>query len=79
MQTAMQHAREGHGPILLEMYVNRGTPDQDPSEEERASWHDPLLRCQRFLEEQGAWDPEWAAQLSARFSAEVERAMHDAL
>jgi 2-oxoisovalerate dehydrogenase E1 component subunit alpha len=79
MQTAMQHAREGHGPVLLEMCVSRSIPDQQPAQEDAAHWHDPLLRCQHMLEEQGAWDPQWAAQLCARFSAEVERALHDAL
>lgn len=78
-QTAMQHAREGHGPILLEMCVTRGTPEQHPSLEDIVCWHDPLLRCQRLLQEQGAWDPEWATQLYARFLAEVERAVHDAM
>jgi TPP-dependent pyruvate/acetoin dehydrogenase alpha subunit len=79
MQTAMQHAREGHGPVLLAMYVTRCAPDEHSSLEDRAGWQDPLLRCQRFLQELGAWDPAWAAQLYTRFSAEVERAMRDAL
>lgn len=70
MQDAMQHAREGHGPVLLEMKVTRFT-----SREQR----DPLLRCQRLMEEQGIWDERWAAELQARLKAEVEQAMQDAL
>ncbi len=79
MQMAMQHARQGHGPILLEMCVSRSIPDQQPVQEDTVTCHDPLLRCQHFLEEQGIWDPQWATQLFMRFSAEVERALHDAL
>lgn len=86
-RTAMHQAREGHGPILLEMYVTRSTP---PPSTRRAAeainetshsigLHDPLVRCQHYLQECGAWDEEWAAQLSTRISTEVERAMHDAL
>ncbi len=79
MQTAMQHARRGHGPVLLEVCVSRSIPDQQSVQEDTACWRDPLLRCQHFLEEQGVWDPQWAAQLYTRFSAEVERALHDVL
>jgi 2-oxoisovalerate dehydrogenase E1 component alpha subunit len=78
MQQAMRHAREGNGPILLEMCIPRSTPEQS-AEEDRAYWHDPLTRCQHFLEEQGAWDFEWASQLHSRLSVEVEQAMQDAL
>lgn len=84
MSTAMQHAREGRGPILLEMCVIRSTPTlpvQQMPEESNASLqaHDPLVRCQHYLQEHDAWDEEWAAQLSTRISTETERAMHDAL
>jgi 2-oxoisovalerate dehydrogenase E1 component alpha subunit len=80
MRDAMQHARDGDGPVLLEMYVTRSTPGTD---EQRFSdipgSRDPLLCCRRLLEEQGLWDDAWAAQLHARISAEVEQAMQDAL
>lgn len=82
MQMAMQHAREGHGPVLLEMYVTRSTPtaqDQQREEVSRAIGNDPLVRCQHCLQEQGVWDEGWAAQLYTRFSTEVERAMQDAI
>ncbi|MDQ2902784.1 MAG: thiamine pyrophosphate-dependent dehydrogenase E1 component subunit alpha [Chloroflexota bacterium] len=73
MQAAMQRAREGRGPLLLEMYVTRPTPDVtgDP--------RDPLLRCQQLLEEQGAWDDGWAQQVRAWVEDEVEQAWRDAL
>ncbi len=77
MRAAMQHAREGYGPVLLEMKVSRpATTREMPGEE----WQDdPLLRCQHYLEAQGMWDNEWAVQLQTRLEAEVERAWQDAL
>ena len=83
MQTAMQYARDGHGPILLGMHITR--PMQRQSEQPadvsptKACNGDPLLCCQRLLEETGAWDEQWAAQLHLRLVAEVEQAMQDAL
>jgi 2-oxoisovalerate dehydrogenase E1 component alpha subunit len=70
MKDAMQYAHEGHGPVLLEMKVTRFTSREQ---------EDPLLRCQRLIEEQGIWDERWAAELQARLSTEVEQAMQDAL
>jgi 2-oxoisovalerate dehydrogenase E1 component alpha subunit len=70
MHAAMQHAREGHGPVLLEMKVSRSISQEQG---------DPLVRCQRLMEEQGIWDERWAAELQARLSKEVEQASQDAL
>ncbi len=70
MKDAMQYAREGHGPVLLEMKVTRFTSRKQG---------DPLLHCQRLMEEQGIWDERWAAELQARLRTEVEQAMQDAL
>ena len=70
MKDAMQHAREGHGPVLLEMKVTRFTSREQ---------EDPLVRCQSLMEEQGIWDERWAAELQARLRTEVEQAMQDAL
>lgn len=72
MQAAMQQAREQHQPILLEMSVSRPALDNTLAQ-------DPLLRCQQFLQEQDAWDQQWADELHERLSAEVEQALHDAL
>ncbi|MBA2287579.1 MAG: hypothetical protein H0W02_19055 [Ktedonobacteraceae bacterium] len=73
MQAAMQHAREGRGPLLLEMHVTRPTPDV------AGDTCDPLLCCQQLLEEQGAWDERWAQQVRAWVEDEVEPAWEDAL
>lgn len=84
MLDAMQHARDGHGPVLLETWVVRSAPehtvvtiDLDRPGEEDAK--DPLVRCRKLMEEQGMWDEEWATQLYERVGAEVEQAMKDAL
>jgi 2-oxoisovalerate dehydrogenase E1 component subunit alpha len=74
MQAAMQHARDGHGPVLLEMRVMRSMPGQPV-----VSLDDPLLRCQQLLKERGMWDEEWATRLYARVQTEVEQAMQGAL
>ncbi len=73
MRDAMQHAREGHGPVLLEGCVTRSMA-QDYQEQ-----GDPLLRCQQLMEAQGIWNEQWAAELQVRLSKEVEQAMQDAL
>jgi 2-oxoisovalerate dehydrogenase E1 component alpha subunit len=75
MRAAMQHAREGHSPILLEMKVHHpGTLSATEAQQ-----IDPLQICQRHLEERGAWDEAWATQIRTRFKNEVEQAMQDAL
>ena len=90
MRAAMQHAREGHGPVLLEMHVTRPLPllneQRSGDDGENADRllntiesNDPLLRCRQILQEQGAWDNAWAAQLHARITADVERALQDAM
>lgn len=84
MQAAIRHAREGHGPVLLEMHLarplqnSRHKPASTSPSLEAASV-DPLIRCQHILEEAGAWDEQWASQLRARLTAEVEQALQDAL
>jgi 2-oxoisovalerate dehydrogenase E1 component alpha subunit len=81
MQVAMQHARDDHGPILLEMRLTRPPSSQEPTGESstEADNTDPLTCCQRLLENAAAWDEQWATQLHARTISEVERAMQDAL
>lgn len=85
MQAAMEHARDGYGPVLLEMQVIRSLPSQsNPSSDftegaGKKDCDDPLLRCRQLMEEQGIWDEQWAAQLYARTKREVEQALEDAL
>lgn len=82
MQAAMQHAREGQGPVLLEMRLTRPLQNQQQklaNTSVEASTGDPLIRCQHLLEEAGAWDEQWAIQLRAHLTTEVKQAMQDAL
>ncbi|MBE3561760.1 MAG: thiamine pyrophosphate-dependent dehydrogenase E1 component subunit alpha [Ktedonobacteraceae bacterium] len=94
MRSAVQQAREGRGPSLLEMHATALSPhlslldDQHPgdyanvasqSAPDLARSNDPLLRYQHILRTQGAWDDTWAAQLYARLVSEVEQALQDAL
>jgi 2-oxoisovalerate dehydrogenase E1 component alpha subunit len=91
MSEAMRHAREGHGPVLLEMGVSRSLPDSDNQrseeygedskclEQERVNSRDPLICCKQILEQRGSWDDVWVEQLRGRFNEEVEQAVQDAL
>ena len=76
MFAAMEYARTGQGPVLLEMKLARSITTNKDLEVWQA---DPLLRCQHYLEAQGMWDADWAAQLRVRLTAEVEQACQDAL
>ncbi|HEX7737179.1 MAG TPA: thiamine pyrophosphate-dependent dehydrogenase E1 component subunit alpha [Ktedonobacteraceae bacterium] len=74
-QEALQRARAGHGPTLLEITVTRATPvflALTPT-------HDPLTRCQQFLQQLNAWDETWASELESRLRQEVEQALADVL
>ena len=76
-QAALQHAREGLGPVLLELNIHPQSPGDLLSGEQIQD--DPLIRCQQYLEKCGAWDNEWAAHLSERLKNDVEQALQDAL
>ena len=76
-QAALQHAREGLGPVLLELNIHPQSPGDLLSGEQIQD--DPLIRCQQYLEKCGAWNNEWAAQLSERLKNDVEQALQDAL
>lgn len=71
MQQALQQARAGAGPTLLEMTTVTGSFP--------ATTFDALYYCQQLLQRQEVWDSEWANQLKARLTTEVERAFQDAL
>ncbi len=86
MSAAMEQARAGNGPVLLEMRVSRPSPgldqrarDEEYSAEDSDKHDDPLLCCQQILRQRGSWDDAWASQLHARLEAEVEQAVQDAL
>jgi 2-oxoisovalerate dehydrogenase E1 component alpha subunit len=72
---ALERARSGQGPTLLEITVTRAEPGSDSAHAVR----DPLIRCQQLLQEQDAWDEEWAGELETRLRREVEQALEDVL
>ncbi len=84
MQEAIEHARSGAGPVLVEALVYRYGPhssaDDDrlyrPKEEvEYWKQRDPILRFQRFLERQGLWSDEWGAEVRQEAEEELAEAL----
>jgi pyruvate dehydrogenase E1 component alpha subunit len=84
---AVQRARSGGGPTLIEALTYRlgpHTTSDDPrryrSEEEEAEWRerDPLLRLRRYLTAVGEWTEEWQRSIEAEESAAIEAAVEEA-
>jgi pyruvate dehydrogenase E1 component alpha subunit len=87
MREAVERARCGQGPTLIEAYTYRmgaHTTADDPSkyrdDAELQEWkgRDPLLRLQRYLQHAGQWSEAWEQQMLAEGTAEVEQAMEEA-
>ncbi|MEU1300980.1 pyruvate dehydrogenase (acetyl-transferring) E1 component subunit alpha [Streptomyces shenzhenensis] len=89
---ALERARNGEGPTLVEAYTYRmgaHTTSDDPTryrhDDERAAWEakDPILRLRRYLEASNHADEGFFAELEAESEAlgkrvrEVVRAMPD--
>ncbi len=82
---AIQRARKGHGPSMLEFrtYRHRGHYVGDPeiyrTKEEVAQWQsesrDPILRFKKQLIEQGLVDPGRLEALEAAIRQEIEEAV----
>ncbi|HJQ78032.1 MAG TPA: pyruvate dehydrogenase (acetyl-transferring) E1 component subunit alpha [Acidimicrobiia bacterium] len=84
VREAASLARSGDGPSLIEAVTYRVGPHttaDDPTryraDDSELEWEDkdPLLRVRLLLEKQGAWDPEWQAELEAEASATIETAV----
>jgi pyruvate dehydrogenase E1 component alpha subunit len=87
MREAVERARRGQGPTLIEAYTYRmgaHTTADDPTkyrdEAELEEWkgRDPLLRLQRYLQHIEQWSEAWEQQMLAESTAEVEQAMEEA-
>jgi 2-oxoisovalerate dehydrogenase E1 component alpha subunit len=87
MQEAVERARSGRGPSLVEMVVYRygahSSADDDaryrPREEvQRWRQRDPLLRLKRFLERRGLLDDAKEAVLKEGAEAELAAALKEA-
>lgn len=81
---AVERARSGQGPTLIEAVTYRLGPHttaDDPSryreEGEAVEWRkkDPLERVRLFLHERGSWDEDWQQRIEADATAEIERAV----
>ena len=87
IREAVERAREGIGPTLVETLVYRYGPhspaDDDsryrPAEEVEA-WRkrDPLLRMRRFLEKRGLWDEEQEEKIRKEIDEEQRKAVQEA-
>ncbi|MFC7218058.1 pyruvate dehydrogenase (acetyl-transferring) E1 component subunit alpha [Streptomyces polyrhachis] len=73
-RAALEHARSGQGPMLVEAFTYRmgaHTTSDDPTryrdDEERKSWEakDPILRLRRYLENEGLADAAFFESLEA--------------
>jgi pyruvate dehydrogenase E1 component alpha subunit len=86
MQTALEKARLGHGPTLIEALTYRlgdHTTADDASryrskEELAAAWEkDPIVRLRKYLIQQGIWSEEQETRLQAECQAEVADAVEE--
>jgi pyruvate dehydrogenase E1 component alpha subunit len=84
MQAAMDRARAGDGPTLVEALTYRlsdhTTADDAtryrPAGELEAAWrNEPLLRTRRYLESLGIWDEAREKSLRAQCTAQVDAAV----
>ncbi|MQY12747.1 3-methyl-2-oxobutanoate dehydrogenase subunit alpha [Streptomyces sp. RB5] len=81
-RAALEHARSGQGPMLVEAFTYRmgaHTTSDDPtryrSDDERKSWEtkDPILRLRTYLENEGLADAAFFAELDAESEATGRR------
>jgi pyruvate dehydrogenase E1 component alpha subunit len=79
---AMDKARAGKGPTLIEMVTYRLGPHTTADdakryrkEEEVQQWlpKDPLVRMRKYLEAKHLWSPQWQAELEAEFAELIEQ------
>lgn len=84
---AIERARAGHGPSLVELVVYRYGPHSSADDdtryrprEEVELWRrrDPLARYQRFLARRGIWSEEWEQQLREEIAREQAEAIEAA-
>jgi len=84
MTEALEKARQGHGPTLIEAITYRlgdHTTADDASryrskEELQAAWaHEPIIRLRKYLTAHKQWDDEKEAQLLADCQAKVAEAV----
>jgi 2-oxoisovalerate dehydrogenase E1 component alpha subunit len=84
-QQALERARNGGGPTLIEAVTWRygaHTTSDDPSKyrdqeesKRRRETTDPIKRIERFMQQEGWWDEQWAKQVQEEVNAEIEQSV----
>lgn len=87
VSVAVERARKGDGPSLIEAVTYRMGPhttSDDParyreeSDSERWRERDPLLRVRKLFQNAGEWSEEWEAEMEARATERIEQAVSEA-
>ena len=86
-KVAVDRARRGEGPTLIEALTYRAGPhttNDDPhryrTQEEEDAWDakDPIERVRVFLERETAWDQDWQDEIDKVTAEELEAAVAEA-
>jgi len=84
---ALERARRGDGPTLIEAFTYRTGPHtttddplryRSPGEVEEWQRRDPIDRVRRFLQAGDAWDEAWEAGVAEDAAADIEAAVLEA-
>ncbi|MEX1091953.1 MAG: pyruvate dehydrogenase (acetyl-transferring) E1 component subunit alpha [Acidimicrobiia bacterium] len=87
VSVAVERARKGDGPSLIEAVTYRMGPhttSDDParyreeSDSERWRERDPLLRVRKLFQNAGEWSEDWEAEIEARATERIETAVSEA-
>lgn len=87
VSVAVERARKGDGPSLIEAVTYRlgpHTTSDDPAryreESEAEKWRerDPLSRVRKLFQNAGEWSEEWEAEMEARATERIEQAVSEA-
>ncbi|RLG20320.1 pyruvate dehydrogenase (acetyl-transferring) E1 component subunit alpha [Candidatus Micrarchaeota archaeon] len=87
MKSAVEKARKGEGPTLIECLTYRFGPhttSDDPSKyrskEEEEEWRkkDPVVRFQLYLRSKGIWNEEYEKKVNEEAKQKVEKALEEA-
>jgi 2-oxoisovalerate dehydrogenase E1 component alpha subunit len=84
---ALDRARAGEGPTLIEAVTWRygaHTTADDPTKyrdqsisEKKRKESDPVVRLQRFMQNEGYWDEKWANDVQEKMNEEIEEAVKE--
>ena len=84
---ALEHARKGNGPTLLELFTYRlgpHTSSDDPTiyreDKEVKEWEKkcPIVRFRKYLEKKKIWNKKYEEQLTTKLKKQIEAAVKTA-